>query len=248
MLDVAQNLERTFARIADAALRVGRAPADVCLVAVTKTFPVEAILAAWEWGQRDFAENRPEEGAQKVAAVAARFPAGEAKPVWHMIGHIQRRKASLVVERFVMVHSVDRLAVAQKLSDLAVSAGRRRPILMECNVSGEASKSGYQAAGWMRDDAVRERLYGEAAALLALPGLRLEGLMTMAPLVEDVETARPVFAALRGLRDALRERFTAALPHLSMGMTDDFEVAIEEGATLVRVGRAIFGPYHREEK
>lgn len=241
---VAKNLERTRARITDAALRVGRNPANVRVVAVTKTFPVDAILAAWEGGQRDFGENRPEEGAQKVLETATRLPGADVKPVWHMIGHIQRRKAHLVVAHFDVIHSVDRLALAQKLSALAVEAGRELPVLLECNVSGEASKYGYQAAGWERDAALRERLYAEVAAVLALPGLRLDGLMTMAPLADDAETARPVFASLRGLRDALRERFPGApLPHLSMGMTDDFEVAIEEGATLVRIGRAIFGSY-----
>ncbi len=245
MSSVEENLERTRARIADAALRVGRDPAEVRLVAVTKTFPVDAILAAWDAGQHDFGENRPEEGAQKVLELATQLPGGDVQPVWHMIGHIQRRKAHLVVAHFDVAHSVDRLALAQKLSALAVEAGHKLPVLLECNVSGEASKYGYQAAGWERDAAIRERLYAEVAAVLALPGLRLEGLMTMAPLVEDAETVRPVFASLRGLRDALRERFPGApLPHLSMGMTDDFAVAVEEGATLVRVGRAIFGPYH----
>ncbi|MFN2108474.1 MAG: YggS family pyridoxal phosphate-dependent enzyme, partial [Anaerolineae bacterium] len=167
-------------------------------------------------------------------------------PTWHMIGHIQRRKAPLVVQHFDMVHSIDRLAVAQKLSALAVDAERELPVLLECNVSGEVSKYGYQAAGWEKDPALRERLYAEVAAILALPGLRLEGLMTMAPIVDDAEAARPVFASLRALRDAFREHFPdVTLPHLSMGMTDDFEVAVEEGATLVRVGRAIFGSYRR---
>ncbi|HOU14211.1 MAG TPA: YggS family pyridoxal phosphate-dependent enzyme [Anaerolineae bacterium] len=241
---IVKSLERTRARIVEAALRVGRDPVDVRLVAVTKTFPVDAILAAWDAGQRDFGENRPEEGVPKVLELAARLATADAKPVWHMIGHIQRRKASLVVDHFAMVHAIDRLALAQKLSALAVEAGRELPVLLECNVSGEASKYGYQAAGWERDAALRERLYAEVAAVLALPGLRLEGVMTMAPLAEEAEAARPVFASLRGLRDALREHFPGApLPHLSMGMTDDFEVAIEEGATLVRIGRAIFGPY-----
>lgn len=242
---VVKNLERTRARIAEAALRVGRDPATVRLVAVTKTFPVDAILATWDHGQSDFGENRPEEGAQKVLETAARLPGGDMKPVWHMIGHIQRRKAPLVLEYFNVVHAVDRLALAQKLSALAVEAGRELPVLLECNVSGEASKYGYAVAGWEHDADIRERLYAEAAAVLALPRLRLEGLMTMAPLVDDPETTRPVFASLRALRDALRTQFPdAPLPHLSMGMTDDFEVAIEEGATLVRIGRAIFGPYN----
>ena len=240
-MTIATNLENIRTRIAEAALRVGREPSGVYLVAVTKTFPVDAILAAWESGQRDFGENRPEEGVQKIPEVAARLPTGSGKPTWHMIGHIQRRKARLVVEDFDVVHSIDRLAVAQKLSALAVEAGRELPVLLECNVSGEASKYGYQAAGWERDAAIRERLYGEVTAILGLPSLRLEGLMTMAPIADDAEAVRPVFASLRALRDAFREHFPAVtLPHLSMGMTDDFEVAVEEGATLVRVGRGIF--------
>lgn len=243
MPSVAANLARVRARIAEAALRAGRAPGDVCLVAVSKGHGLEAILTAWESGQRDFGENRAAEGAQKVTEMAA-WLAGTAaatRPTWHMIGHIQRRKASLVVEHFDMVHAIDRLAVAQKLSTLAVEAGRELPVLLECNVSGEASKYGYQAAGWERDPALRTRLHAEVAAVLALPGLRLEGLMTMAPFIDDPATIRPVFASLRALRDALREEFAGVpMPHLSMGMTNDFEIAIEEGATLVRVGRAIF--------
>jgi len=242
---ISANLAHIRARIAEAALRAGRAPNAVRLVAVTKTCPIEAILAAWESGQRDFGENRPEEGAQKVGEMAERLAAENAKPVWHMIGHVQRRKANLVIAHFDVVHAIDRLALAQKLSALAVEAGRALPVLLECNVSGEASKYGYAAAGWEGDSALRERLYAEVAAVSALPGLRLEGLMTMAPIADDAETVRPIFASLRGLRDALREWFPdMALPHLSMGMTDDFEVAIEEGATLVRIGRAIFGPYN----
>lgn len=241
MPSIAANLTHIRARIAEAALRAGRTPGDVCLVAVTKTCPVEAILAAWECGQRDFGENRPEEGAQKVIETAARLAGEDVKPVWHMIGHIQRRKANLVTAHFDVVHAIDRPAVAQKLSALAVEAKRELPVLLECNVSGEASKYGYSAAGWEHDPILRERLYAEVAAVLTLPGLRLEGLMTMAPIADDAETVRPVFASLRALRDALRERFPAiTLPHLSMGMTDDFEVAIEEGATLVRIGRGIF--------
>lgn len=241
MTSIPTNLAHIRTRIAEAALRAGRDPQDVRLVAVTKTCPVEAILTAWECGQRDFGENRPEEGAQKVIDTAARLAGAHKKPVWHMIGHVQRRKAHLVVAHFDVVHAIDRLALAQKLSVLAVETGRMLPVLLECNVSGETSKYGYAAAGWEHDPALRERLYDEVAAVAALPGLRLEGLMTMAPIAADAETVRPVFASLRGLRDALRERFPGvALPHLSMGMTDDFEVAVEEGATFVRIGRGIF--------
>ncbi|MEJ5310659.1 MAG: YggS family pyridoxal phosphate-dependent enzyme [Anaerolineae bacterium] len=241
MTAIPTNLARIRTRIAEAALRAGRDPDTVRLVAVTKTCPVEAILVAWESGQRDFGENRPEEGAPKVIDTAARLAAANEKPVWHMIGHVQRRKANLVVAHFDVVHAIDRLALAQKLSALAVEAGRVLPVLLECNVSGETSKYGYFAAGWERDLDLREHLYTEVAAVSTLPGLRLEGLMTMAPIADTAETVRPVFASLRALRDVLRERFPGiALPHLSMGMTDDFEVAVEEGATLVRIGRGIF--------
>ncbi len=243
-MSISANLEIVRARIAEAALRSGRRPEEVRLVAVTKSFALEAIRAAWDSGQRDFGENRPEEGTPKVMEFAAQLPAGEARPLWHMIGHIQRRKAHLVIAHFDVIHSVDRLALAQKLSLLAVEAGRSLPVFLECNVSGEESKYGYRVAGWEADADIRAYLYAEVAAILALPGLRLEGLMTMAPPVEEAETVRPVFASLRALRDALRERFPAVpLPHLSMGMSDDFEVAIAEGATLVRIGRAIFGAY-----
>jgi PLP dependent protein len=243
MPSIAANLAHIRARLAEAALRAGRAPEAVRLIAVSKGHPVEDILAAWESGQRDFGENRPAEGAHKATALAAQLAgtANASQPIWHMIGHIQRRKAPLVVQHFDVVHAVDRLSVAQKLSALAVEAGCTLSILLECNVSGEAGKDGYQAAGWEHDAALRAHLRAEAANVLALPGLRLDGLMTMAPYVDDPATIRPVFASLRALRDMLREAFPgAALPHLSMGMTNDFEIAVAEGATLVRVGRAIF--------
>lgn len=237
---IRENLAEVRERIAEAAARAGRAPEDVRLVAVTKTFPVEAVLAAWACGQREFGENRPRQAVGKILRVLELLE-GE-RPIWHMIGHIQRRKVRWVVEYYDWVHSVDRPAVAEKLSRLAADAEREIPILLECNVSGEASKFGYDLAGWEKDEDVRERFFAAVEALLALPALRVEGLMTMAPLADDPETVRPVFASLRRLRDALRARFPqVAWPHLSMGMSDDFEVAVEEGATLVRIGRAIFG-------
>jgi hypothetical protein len=242
---IGENLTQTRERIAEAALRAGRAPEEVQLVAVSKTFPARAILAAWEFGQRDFGENRPREGARKIYEVNATL-GEDARPIWHMIGHIQRRRARTVVLHYDVVHAVDRLKLAEKLSRLAVEAEREIPVLLECNVSGEASKYGYPAAGWERDLAVREALFAEARAVLALPALRVEGLMTMAPIAQDPEDVRPVFASLRALRAALGAQFPEARwHHLSMGMTDDFEVAVEEGATLVRVGRAIFGPRPR---
>jgi len=268
---IAANLQEVRDRIAEAACGVGRSPDDVCLVAVSKTFPAEAVLAAWEAGQRHFGENRPEEGRTKILQVMqlitggtatvpgaagsvedAAVPGGEAapedtwgigeRPVWHMIGHIQSRKAGLVASLFDVVHSLDRLKIARKLSVCAVSAGGEIPVLLECNVSGEASKFGYGAAGWEHDAALRAALLDEIGKVIDLPGLKVSGLMTMAPIAEDPEDVRPVFASLRGLRDLLREEFPhLVFPHLSMGMTADYQVAVEEGATLVRIGRAIFG-------
>lgn len=235
---IGKQLDEVRNRIAEAALRVGRDPATVQLVAVSKTFPAAAVRAAWECGQRDFGENRPREGAEKAQAVADLLP----EIRWHMIGHVQRRQASWVVGPFALVHSLDRRALAEKLSALAVAAGRELPVLLECNVSGEASKDGYPLAGWARDAAMRQTFRAEVEAVLHLPGLRVEGLMTLAPYGEPPEVVRPIFAALRGLREWLREQFPqVAWTQLSMGMTDDFEIAVEEGATLVRVGRAIFG-------
>lgn len=244
MSNIPRNLEQVRARIAEAALRAGRQPTEVRLVAVTKTCGLPEILEAWACGQRDFGENRPEVGAEKIPQVVAALEEG--RPTWHMIGTIQRRKTALVVAHFDWVHSLERWVIAQRLSREATAAGRVLPVLLECNVSGEASKAGYALSGWEGDASVREAFFAEVGALLTFPGLRLEGLMTMAPLTEVPETVRPVFASLRALRDALRERFpTLPWLQLSMGMTDDFEVAIEEGATLVRIGRAIFGPSPR---
>jgi pyridoxal phosphate enzyme (YggS family) len=159
-----------------------------------------------------------------------------------MVGHVQSRKAQAVVTHFDYIHSVDRLKIARRLSRFAQEVGQTLPVLLECNVSGEETKFGFGLQGWEQDEARREAFFAAIEDILALPGLSVRGLMTMAPLVTDPETVRPVFASLRALLDALRERFPIHdWRHLSMGMTDDFEVAIEEGATMVRIGRAIFG-------
>jgi len=245
-VDVAENLTRVRARIADAAARAGRDPDDVRLVAVSKTFPCDAVIRAWHAGQRDFGENRPEEGGPKSIEVRRRLieMVGEPSemPVWHMIGHVQSRKVDTVMAHFDYVHSLDRMKFARRLSRIATERGRDMPVLLECNVSGEASKYGYPMLGWERDEAVRQALFRDVAQIIAMPGLHIEGLMTMAPIVDNPESVRPVFASLRGLRDLLKEQFAAVdWRQLSMGMTDDFEIAVEEGATLVRIGRAIFG-------
>jgi pyridoxal phosphate enzyme (YggS family) len=230
------NLEAVQARIAAAARRARRAPTEVTLVAVTKTQPPEIIRAAYDLGLRDFGENRVEEAEEKIECLPSEI-------TWHMIGHIQSRKAGRIVPLFDAIHSVDSLKLARRLDRLCVDLPIPLRILLEVNVSGETSKYGFEAGQWDETRAVPPALMMEIEEIAALPHLQVNGLMTMAPIVSDAEEARPVFIRLRKLRDALR----ATLPQtdwqqLSMGMTDDFEVAIEEGATLVRVGRAIFAP------
>jgi pyridoxal phosphate enzyme (YggS family) len=240
MIDIARNLAQVQERIAEAALRAGRKPTDVTLIAVAKTFPAEAVAAAYQAGVRHFGENRVEEGIAKIPEVRAAIAGPH--PKWHMVGHVQSRKAQAVVAHFDYVHSVDRLKIAQRLSRFAQEAGLTLPVLLECNVSGEETKFGFDLQGWAQDEARKEAFFAAVEEVLALPGLAVRGLMTMAPFVADPETVRPVFASLRRLLDALHGRFPLGdWRHLSMGMTDDFEVAVEEGATMVRIGRAIFG-------
>lgn len=218
-------------RITRAAIRAGRDPAEITLVAVSKTHGPEAVAEAYAAGLRLFGENRVEEAGPKASAVAA-LVASSTPPEWHMIGHLQSRKAAYVLPWASMVEAVDSVKLARRLSRFCAEAARELPVLLEVNVSGEPSKFGFPPAA----------LPAAVAEVAMLPALRLQGLMTMAPFELDPERTRPVFAALRGLRDELAKRHPHAdWRHLSMGMTDDFEVAIEEGATIVRVGRAIFG-------
>ncbi len=233
---IAANLARVRARMAAAASRAGRDPAAITLVAVTKTRPFGDVLAALEAGQQDFGENRVEELWEKVHQAEAQ---GLQQAIrWHLIGTIQSRKSRLAVGPFALIHSVDRPKIARRLDRDARNQGKSLDVLIEVNVSGETTKHGFSP----------EALMATVPELLALDHLRYRGLMTMAPLVEDPEEARPVFRRLRELLLDLRERFPperypqAQWEHLSMGMTNDFEVAIEEGATLVRIGTAIFGP------
>jgi pyridoxal phosphate enzyme, YggS family len=238
---VAERWAAVQERIARAARRAGRDPAEVTVVAVTKTVPPERIVEAYACGLRIFGENRVEEAEEKIPQVHARL-GSEAQVHWHLVGHLQRRKARRALGLFEVIHSVDSLPLAEKLSRLAVESGRVVEILLECNVSGEATKYGFPLHRWEEDLGQREALMEAVARILDLPGLRVSGLMTVAPVASDPETVRPVFRRLRALRDFLAERFPrASWAHLSMGMTDDFEVAIEEGATMIRLGRAIFG-------
>lgn len=233
-MTVAQNIEQVRETIAAACARVGRDPSEVTLVAVSKTHGPDAILQAIAAGVQHFGENRVEEAEGKIPAVNRAV-------TWHMIGHIQSRRAREIPALFQVVHSVDRMKVATRLSQAAVETGQTLDVLLEVNISGEASKDGLAATGWQTDKAVQAALWREVEGILALPGLNVRGLMTMAPIVADMQQARPVFAGLGGLRKALSQSLGITLPDLSMGMTDDYPVAVEEGATIVRVGRAIFG-------
>ena len=230
------NLQSVWERIAAAAARAGRDPDEITLVAVTKTRSPAIIRAAYDLGQRHFGENRVEEAETKVPELPRDL-------AWHMIGHIQSRKAKRVAPVFEMVHSVDSVKLARRLDRACEGRSHPLPVLLECNVSGEQAKYGFEADRWEEDKAQKTALWSAVEQILALPNLQVQGLMTMAPIVTDPEHARPVFVRLRRLRDALAVAFAQGdWRHLSMGMTDDFEVAVEEGATLVRVGRAIFDP------
>ncbi len=245
MNDVPANLRRVQARVAAAAQRAGRDPAEIVLVAVTKTHPVEVVQAAYQAGVRHFGENRVDEGVPKMSAfndwLCTAGGGATEQPAWHMVGHVQHRKAAQAMA-FDVIHSLDSLRLAERLERLAEPEGRFVRVLLECNVSGEASKDGFALTGWRRERNTRAEFFTTVRAICQLPHLEVRGLMTMAPIVSEPEEARPVFAALRALGVALREELPA-LPWacLSMGMTDDFEVAIEEGSTMVRIGRAIFG-------
>jgi pyridoxal phosphate enzyme (YggS family) len=230
------NLRSVQERISAAAERAGRDPAEIVLVAVTKMHSPSVIRAAYQLGLRRFGENRVEEAETKVPELPEDIE-------WHMIGHIQSRKAGRVASIFEVVHSVDSVKLARRLDRACEDRIYPLPVLLECNVSGEEAKHGFAADRWARDDAQRSALWLAVEEIVALPNLQVQGLMTMAPIVTDPEQARPVFIRLRELRDALANTFDRTdWRQLSMGMTDDFEVAIEEGATMVRVGRAIFDP------
>lgn len=247
-MTIAENLCRVRERMTQAALRAQRSPHEITLVAVSKTKSLAMIAETVAAGQIDFGENRLEELWEKVEA-SATLP-GLDTIRWHVIGTIQSRKTKLAVGPFALIHSLDRLKVAQRLSRHASEIGRELDVLLEVNVSGEESKHGFWIEGPDSPAGHANLLPTLLPDLLALPALRYCGLMTMAPLVEDPEEVRPYFRKLKHFLDELRRIYpTAAYPqatwqHLSMGMTNDFEIAIEEGATIVRVGTAIFG--HRE--
>ncbi len=224
---LATNIAQVRSHIEAAARRAGRHPDEITLVAVSKTKPVAMVEMAFRLGVTDFGENRVQEALPKIAAFR---PQGLR---WHMIGHVQSNKAGKVTSTFDCVQSVDSLSLAQLLNRHATQINIRLPVLLEVNVSGEESKEGMTPS----------ELRTLARQIVALLHLDVQGLMTVAPLVDDAEEVRSVFRTLRELRDQLRHEVPdCAWQHLSMGMTDDYLVAIEEGATIVRIGRAIFGP------
>ncbi len=245
MTPAAWNLERNLRavneRIAEAAARAGRNPGDITLVAVTKTVPADIIAAAWALGVRHFGENRVEEAEAKIPAARTLIGVGEKGPTWHMVGHIQSRKARDVARLFDFVHSVDSVKLVAELDKRAATIGRTIPCLLEINTSGEASKYGVAGDIGPSDPAQAAAVLAVAQALAGAAHLRAEGLMTLGPLAAPESRVRRCFQTLRRWQEFLSERVPQAQwTHLSMGMSDDFEIAVEEGATLVRIGRAIF--------
>jgi len=217
-MDIERNIQEVTRRIALACKRAGRSPEEVTLVAVTKTIGPAAIRAAFQAGLRHFGENRVQEAKPKL---------GELENIrtqctWHMVGHLQTNKAKTAGALFDIIQSVDSVRLAEFLNR---HAQKTIPILLEVNIAGEASKSGFSTG----------EVFSAMKEIERMSKLEIKGLMTIAPLASDPEEVRPVFRRLRELRNSM------GLEHLSMGMTDDFEVAIEEGSTMVRIGRAIFG-------
>lgn len=244
MSQIAATVEAVYRRMHRAAERVGRSASEITLVAVTKTHPLETVVQAYQAGLRHFGENRAAEGRAKAAGLAEWLArTGGEPPTWHLIGHLQSRQVDEALGIYRVIHSLDSLKLAQRIQRLA-ERDNHLPVevLLQCNVSGEASKSGFDLAQWSSDQTQLESFLEAVVQIGGLDKIVVRGLMTMAPWFDNPEMARPTFQSLA----ALRTRLQAELPqfdwtHLSMGMTDDFEVAIEEGATLVRVGRAIFG-------
>ncbi|MCL5428673.1 MAG: YggS family pyridoxal phosphate-dependent enzyme [Chloroflexi bacterium] len=232
-----RNLEAVQARVEQIASRVGRDISGIRLVVVTKGHPVETVQALLELGVREVGESYVEEGREKQDALGPL-----AGLQWHMIGHVQSRKAEAAARHFDMIHSVDSLKLARRLDRFASKAERVTPILLECNVSGEHSKHGWPA--W--EEGQWPGILPEIEELLRLPNVRVHGLMSLAPYLDDMEKARPYFARTRNLRDYLAQLFPqAGWSQLSMGMSGDFEAAIMEGATILRIGTAIVGPRRR---
>jgi pyridoxal phosphate enzyme (YggS family) len=223
-MDIAENLGRVREQVAQAAAKAGRAVDEIDLVAITKTHPAEKVREAIEAGHTLFGESRVQEARIKIPELPSSLR-------WHFVGHLQKNKIRHALPLFELFHSVDSLALAQEMNRISDEEGMHPRVLLEVNVASEGSKFGFKP----------ETVRAEMESLLALPRLSIEGLMTIPPLTEEAEASRTFFVQLRELRDALEKEFDLKLPQLSMGMTNDFTVAVEEGATLVRVGTAIFG-------
>ena len=231
---IRERYEKVLDTIAAAARKVGRTPESTRLVVVTKLQPPDVIQAAIEAGAHILGENYADEAAEKISVLKP-----QSAVEWHMIGHVQSRKASLVARHFALVHSLDSQRLAQRLNRSAAELGLTLPVLLEFNVSGEKSKHGWEAA----DDSMWPDLLTDVNSIAILPNLKVRGLMTMPPLSTDPEAARIYFRQLRRLRDFLSKRVPQVdWSELSMGTSADFTVAVEEGATLVRIGQAILGP------
>jgi len=228
MGSLAENLERVRQQIARATAKAGRNVDEVELVAISKTHDAEKVRAVYETGQQIFGESRVQEARVKIPELPSALR-------WHFVGHLQKNKIRHALPLFEMIHSVDSLALAEDMNRIAEEEGLHPRVLLEVNVAGEGSKFGFAP------DKLREQM----ESLLALPRLSILGLMTIPPLAEEVESSRKYFINLRELRDRLETEFHVDLSQLSMGMTQDFPIAIEEGATLVRVGTAIFGERSR---
>jgi len=231
MISISENLERVREQITQGAARAGRSENEIELVAISKTHPAERIREAVEAGQTLFGESRVQEARAKIPELPSNLR-------WHFVGHLQKNKIRHALPLFELFHGVDSLTLAQEINRIAVEEGGQPRVLLEVNVAGEGSKFGFTAK------AVR----AEMELLLELPRLSIEGLMCIPPLVDEAESSRKYFVQLRELRDSLEKEFALKLPHLSMGMTQDFWIAVEEGATLVRVGTAIFGERPRRQK
>ena len=230
MNSIAENLERVRRKIASAAAKSGRSADAVELVAITKMHPAERVREAVEAGQSLFGENRVQEARAKIPELPSNLR-------WHFVGHLQKNKVRQALPLFEMIHSVDSLALAQDINRIAEEEGLHPRVLLEVNVAGEGSKFGFSS----------ERIRDQMEELLALSRLSILGLMTIPPVTKESETSRNYFVQLRELRDRLQTEFRVDFAQLSMGMTQDFPIAVEEGATLVRVGTAIFGE-RRSEK
>ena len=225
MNDIAQNLERVRAQIADAAGKSGRSPDGIQLIAVSKTHEAEKVRAAFDAGQEIFGESKVQEARTKIPLLPSAVR-------WHFIGRLQKNKVRHALPLFELFHSVDSLALAENMNRIADEEGLHPRVLLEVNVAGEGSKIGFEPA----------MLRAQFEQINSLGRITIEGLMAIPPLAEEAEASRKYFVALRELRDQLEQEFQIKLSELSMGMSHDFAVAIEEGATLVRVGTAIFGP------